>query len=236
MTTLPQPPFCSPLQAHWPLPQPLPGISLVSTGFDAERLREDDFNDFGLALPTGVRKRQAEFLAGRLCAFAALQYATGHGHVLPSSENRAPCWPSRTVGSITHSHGWAAAVAAQAADWRSLGIDAEPCMNPERAERLARQILTEDEQADCQGLSPEAYARHLTLAFSFKESLFKALNPLVGQYFHFQDAELHEVSEDGHARLRLLRELAPDWPRGSELPGQFSIGEERILTLVSVPT
>ncbi|HDP3306004.1 TPA: 4'-phosphopantetheinyl transferase, partial [Pseudomonas aeruginosa] len=70
------PSFCTPLDDHWPLPVALPGVQLRSTRFDPALLQPGDFALAGIQPPANilraVAKRQAEFLAGRLCARAAL--------------------------------------------------------------------------------------------------------------------------------------------------------------------
>ena len=67
-----QPRFCQPLHAHWPLPQALAGAQLVSCHFDPTQLQHDDAALSGIAAVNGANKRQAEYLAGRLCARQAL--------------------------------------------------------------------------------------------------------------------------------------------------------------------
>jgi len=231
----PLPACCTPLDEHWPLPQPLPGMQLISTRFDPARLTAEDFALCAIPSAKGLAKRQAEFLAGRLCAREALQRLTGSGSVPAVGADRAPQWPAGVVGSITHGGGWAAAVVARREDWRGLGLDMEQLLPPARAERLAGEILSPAELRRLPALDAESRARLVTLTFSLKESLFKALYPLVLRRFYFQDAELLEWREDGSARLRLLSALSADWPGGVELDGQFALFDGRLLSLVSVP-
>ncbi|CAD5109339.1 4'-phosphopantetheinyl transferase family protein [Zestomonas carbonaria] len=230
------PACCTPLLDHWPLPRPLAGVRLISTRFDPALLTADDFTLTGIPRPRGVDKRQAEFLAGRLCAHAALHQLTGTGTVPAVGEDRAPQWPGGISGSITHSHGWAAAVVARHADWRGLGLDMERLLGAERANRLAGEILTPAELRRLAQQSAERQARLVTLTFSLKESLFKALYPLVHKRFYFEHAELLECSDDGSARLRLLIDLSPEWHSGRELEGQFSLFDGSLLSLVAVPS
>ncbi|THG79100.1 4'-phosphopantetheinyl transferase, partial [Pseudomonas sp. A-1] len=69
---LPLPACCSAPVTDWVLPQALPGLHLHSCRFDPAQLAADDFARCALAAPAGIasaaRKRQSEFLAGRLCA------------------------------------------------------------------------------------------------------------------------------------------------------------------------
>ncbi|MBV4539463.1 4'-phosphopantetheinyl transferase family protein [Pseudomonas vlassakiae] len=233
MNTLPA--CCAPLQHHWPLPRPLPGAVLVSCAFDPAHLAADDFQRAGIvpsaSLRRSVAKRQAEYLAGRVCARAALQRLDGRDYVPGSHEDRSPIWPTGIHGSITHGKGWAAAVVAAEGTCRSLGLDQEALLEDERAERLMGEILT---PAERERLAPGQLGLTVTLTFSFKESLFKALYPLTRQRFYFEHAEVLAWSADGLARLRLLTDLSPQWRHGAEVEGQFCLQDGHLLSLISV--
>ena len=127
------PACCTPLQDHWPLPFALSGVRLLSTRFDPDRLDPEDFVRWGTPPMKAVNKRQTEFLAGRICAYEALRTTTGVPSIVAVGEDRAPCWPSGVVGSITHGAGWAAVVAARSEQWRGLGLDVELLLPATRA-------------------------------------------------------------------------------------------------------
>ncbi|MDD2057879.1 4'-phosphopantetheinyl transferase superfamily protein [Pseudomonas sp. GD03860] len=229
------PACCTPLQNQWPLPRPVPGAQLVSCAFDPDLLASDDFARAGIeqsaSLQRSVAKRQAEYLAGRVCARAALQQLDGRVFVPGTHEDRSPIWPTGISGSITHGKGWAAAVVAHHADCRGLGLDQESLLSDARAARLSREILTE---AELQRMDSQQAGLVVTLTFSLKESLFKALYPIVLQRFYFEHAEVLQWSADGHARLRLLTDLSPQWHHGRELEAQFCLQGDQLLSLVSV--
>lgn len=227
------PRFCQPLHAHWPLPQALAGAQLLSCHFDPAQLQPDDAAQSGIAAVNGANKRQAEYLAGRLCARQALLQLTGAASVPAVGADRAPCWPAGVVGSITHGDGWAAAVVASASDYQGLGLDVETWLSHERAERLAAQLLTSAELQRLEQLPESQRAAQISLSFSLKESLFKALYPLVQQRFYFHDAEVLSAA-DGRAELQLLRDLGPHWPAGSRCQGQFADLGAQVLSLVSI--
>lgn len=226
---------CAPLQHHWPLPHAVPGAVLVSCAFDPANLAADDFQRAAIeqtpSLQRSVAKRQAEYLAGRVCARAALQRLDGRDYLPATGDDRAPVWPAGISGSITHGKGWAAAVVAHSSDCRGLGLDQENLLDAERAERLMGEILTADE---LQRMDRSQLSLITTLTFSLKESLFKALYPIVHKRFYFEHAELLEWSNDGHARLRLLADLSPLWRHGREIQAQFSVQGDQLLSLVSV--
>lgn len=226
---------CTALDSHWPLPVRLPGLHLVSTGFDPARLDPADFARLGMPEQRGVAKRQAEYQAGRACAFAALRRLTGQGAMPGRDDDRAPCWPTGVVGSITHGHGLAAAIVGAAHHWQGLGLDLEALPALERADRLAGEVLTPGEYRHYRQ-RPDAERRHLLgLTFSLKESLFKALFPQVRRRFHFQDAELLADTGPGPQRLRLRSDLSLDWPAGREVEGHHALFDGLLISLVAIP-
>lgn len=232
------PACCTPLDAHWPLPESLPGTVFLSTRFDPALLTVGDFQRSAVPPPASIQrsvaKRQAEFLAGRLCARAALHQLDHLNYIPAIGEDRAPVWPAHICGSITHSTGHAAAIVAHKAQWRGLGMDLETVLSLERAERLAGEILTADELQRLAALPREQIAQLVTLTFSAKESLFKALYPMVQKRFYFEHAEVMEWTEAGYIRLRLLTDLSEEWCHGKELAGQFAVDDGQLLSLVAV--
>ncbi|MDF2644128.1 MAG: 4-phosphopantetheinyl transferase [Pseudomonas sp.] len=240
MMTIPPLPACCPsLHRHWPLPFPVEGAVLVSGGFDPQQLADGDFSRCIVEKPASiarsVAKRQTEFLAGRLCAREAMRQLDSRLYVPQIGEDRAPVWPGDVCGSITHSTGWAAAIVAHKAQWRGLGLDTENLLGHERASRLAGEILTADELAAMAAAPQDQVALRVTLTFSIKEALFKALYPIVQKRFYFEDAQLVDWTESGSARLRLLTDLSPEWHAGKELDGQFALLDAHLLSLVAIP-
>ena len=84
------------------------------------------------------------------------------------------------------------------------------------------------------GVAREQIALLVTLTFSVKESLFKALYPIVHKRFYFEHAEVVEWTEAGHIKLRLLTDLSDEWCHGKELVGQFAVNDGQLLSLVSI--
>ncbi|NMX69395.1 4'-phosphopantetheinyl transferase superfamily protein [Pseudomonas sp. WS 5111] len=232
------PACCTPLDDHWPLPVALPGTVFLSTRFEPKLLEAGDFQRCAVPPPASIQrsvaKRQAEFLAGRLCARSALQRLEGLDCIPAIGEDRAPVWPAHISGSITHSTGHAAAIVGHKAQWRGLGMDLENLLPLERAERLAGEILTADEMQRMAAGPREQIAQCVTLTFSAKESLFKALYPIVHKRFYFEHAEVLEWSETGSLRLRLLTELSSEWCYGKELEAQFVVHEGQLLSVVAI--
>lgn len=233
MSALFHPDFCTLLPSHWPAPLHLPGAQLVLAQFDATRLQADDCARCAVPPVPGVSKRQSEYLAGRLCARQALHLLTHAPQIPGRDEDGVPLWPAGVCGSISHGAGFAAALVGHSSQWAGLGLDLEKRLKVERAAKLAGEILTTAELQRSAGLDPEAFAQRVTLTFSLKESLFKALYPLVRQRFYFHDAELLQAG-DGRARLRLLIDLGQGWHSGCELDGQYTDLDQHLLSLIAI--
>jgi enterobactin synthetase component D len=195
-----------------------------------------------------VPKRRAEFLAGRAASALALaRSGCATPHAVGRNPNGSPSWPSGFVGSITHGGGIAAAAAASKTNCLGVGIDAEYLMSPSTEEEVASLVVTVDEVMSAKRALPGvARSSLVTLAFSAKESLYKCLNPLVGTFFEFQDAELVKVSVGsgalaaggtsgaGEFRLKLRRTLAEGFRAGWEAIGSFSIADGRVYTALAI--
>jgi len=145
------------------------------------------------ALPAAEREhalrlgeiRRREFVTGR----AALHAAIGDPEAPVLADDRgAPILPAGWVGSISHKGALAAALAGPAGDgW--IGVDVERAAPP-RID-IARRVLTPREQAALADLAadPER-GRAVTLRFSIKEAIYKAIDPHLRRYVGFTEVEL----------------------------------------------
>lgn len=183
------------------------------------------------SLSRAATKRLAEFVAGRRCAREALHLLTGHAVSPGMAEDRSPLWPSGIVGSISHAGDQAIAVVGDAGRYLGLGIDLEKPLGETEAQEIAPSILT-DKERRIFGDTVDAFT--VCLAFSAKESLYKALYPLVRRQFFFEAAELVEWRADGQARLRLAETLTADWPAGTEISARFCQFQGYLLTEVAI--
>lgn len=218
----------------------------ASCFFDKDLLQEETANQLGLTLPAklngAVKKRKAEFIAGRYCARAALAQlidnpdSANRGVTIGIGANREPLWPSDFVGSITHTDGYASALVAHRNKVRAVGLDSELWVEPERVDNVQQQILTDGEvYVDHLHLfeSPQHY---LTLVFSAKESLFKCLFPLVNKFFDFHAAAIFPLPSGsrggGVFRFELRENLDAEFRAGYSGHGSYSIDNCRIHTAV----
>lgn len=159
-------------------------------------------------LPVGFErfnpKRQQEFLAGRFCAERALNLMATHRQILIKDkiltlgQGRAPIWPAGTVGAISHSDHIVGALAAPSAVLLGVGLDVEALMTDERAERLARKVCTDSEWQYCKRRATPSHPLGfwLTLLFSAKESLYKAIFPIQQSFVGFKEVDIVAVDLD----------------------------------------
>lgn len=177
--------------------------------------------------------RKAEFLLGRVCAHKAYEELTGKDLLsLPAQSDRSPHWPSDVVGSISHNQFWIGAAVASSKDLLGLGIDFE-VMGRTKLE-LANHIRSSADIINHPELSDEEL---LTIIFSCKESLYKALYPLVKKFFGFEDAALRELDlETGTFKIDLLTQLSLNFGPNSHqsFNGRIALENKNCLTVIEV--
>ncbi|AVP94539.1 4'-phosphopantetheinyl transferase family protein [Aeromonas rivipollensis] len=204
---------------------PLPGspdLLLHRICFDAAAFTPASFAAQGMALPASLQgaapKRLGEFLAGRLAAREALRPFGLAGSTVAIGRAREPLWPVGMEGSISHSQlaGQGVALCGVRPAQGGMGLDLEAWLGDELGRQLWPGIVDEDEWGRLEagaGAVGLDRARGLTLVFSAKESLFKALYPRVGRYFDFLDARWLGMT-DQTLTLELKAPLTPTLPAG----------------------
>lgn len=164
------------------------------------------------------KKRQTEHLAGRIAAVYALQ-TVGEKSVPDIGENREPLWPAGIFGSISHCGHTALAIVSRV----PVGVDIEEVLTDSLAESLADQIAAGPELAYLR-TNPLPLPLLLTLAFSAKESLYKALSAHCPHLRNFHDAVVtHVNAQDIVVQIPAINRTVPlHW---------YAIDAQRIITL-----
>jgi 4'-phosphopantetheinyl transferase EntD len=115
--------------------------------------------------------RQREFHLGRACARAALARLGHEDAFVARQDDGAPRWPAGIVGSISHTDGYAVALAAASGRYCGLGVDVE--RQGRVTPRLYRHLFDTEERARLAAL-PESERDVLAeLMFSAKEACCK---------------------------------------------------------------
>ncbi|MDO9181796.1 MAG: 4'-phosphopantetheinyl transferase superfamily protein, partial [Bacteriovorax sp.] len=151
---------------------------------------------------------------------------------LPISESRAPLWPVDIVGSITHNHSLVGAAVSKNTELLGVGIDFE-VMDRVKCE-MGRYICGPQDLKSHADLSDTEI---LTLIFSAKESLYKALYPSVNCFFGFNAAAVKEINFlEGSFIIELVSQINLNFgPSGrSQFQGRFLIQDNNCLTVLEI--
>lgn len=179
-----------------------------------------------------VPKRRNEFLAGRWC----VQQCYGQLGIvadLPAmNADRSPAWPAGVRGSISHSDTLAIAVVTHEADVGLVGVDVESIVAMAESDRALDNSIACKAEVETIKRIGFGHERAMTLIFSAKESLYKALYPQVGRYFDYLDAEVDAIDSKAFV-LRLRVNLGHALPAGRLFRLQYQINDHHVLTCLA---
>lgn len=212
----------------------LSGLTLPinPTSMNASGIVPTNWSELSMAKGMSLKRRN-EFLAGRLCAFQALS-AMGITAEFPlPAQDRLPVWPSGVLGSISHCASVAVAMAAPASRFHALGIDVETLIDADVAQNIRRSV-GRDYELDCLEQIIPCFARSLTLLFSAKETLYKALYPFSRQYKDFHAAEIISCQAKALV-LRLTEDWCGSWRGGACVEVRYAWLDREVLTAVCIP-
>ena len=199
---------------------PLAGYTIQQIDFDPATFQPEDlfWLPYHASLTGWGRKRQAEHLAGRIAAAYALR-EVGEKRLPAIGDQRQPLWPTPWFGSISHCGQRALAVIAD----RPVGVDIERRFTPQLAAELESSIISPAEKTALlrSGLP---FPLALTLAFSAKESGFKATPTASQRALGFDDFQIVEVTASTVA-LRFA---------GQSYPLHWTASEEQVITLCAL--
>ena len=174
-------------------------------------------------------KRKESFLAGRLAVRYA-QYCLNLPMVdIPKGSNGSPIWPNNYTGSISHIDGQAVAVLLlnSHSHIKGIGIDVEKTSHSNQLEELDM-IGRESELQVLTDINVEARLARLLL-FSLKESVYKALFPIVGTFFDFLDVDLISCHKNT-VTFQVKRQLSDQVQKGFQLKGNFIQEQDHLIT------
>lgn len=198
--------------------------------------------DVALLLPAeaaclgrAVQTRVAEFAAGRLCARRVLAELGIVDFALLTQSDRQPVWPATVVGSITHTRGLCAAVAAERAAFAGLGVDSEVVggVKPE----LWRKICVRGELTWLRALPAGEQAAAAALIFAAKEAFYKCQYPLTGEFLNFRDVRVEAPqwnAREAGFTVHAMRDLAIAKLTALPLQGRYRFHEGYISAAVSL--
>lgn len=178
------------------------------------------------AMARAVEKRRREFAAGRSLARRGLRSFGLEAVSIPVSEHRHPIWPHGIVGSISHTGDRVGVALARRGHYAAVGLDLE--VRNAVTPNLFASILVDEEARRLPAATPGEEA---TLVFSCKEAVFKAVNPLCGEFLDFLDVSIELLDGTFVARCRAsLRSAEPI----RAATGYFEIGKDIVQSVFLV--
>ena len=154
-----------------------------------------------------VDKRKGEFGDARWCAHRALrELGVSPGEAILKGDSGMPLWPRGYTGSLTHTEGMRAAVAAPTGQIRSVGLDIEPA--EPLPDGVIGQIARETERRRVKKLMAQGNDVADRLLFCAKEATYKCWFPLTRRWLGFEDAEI-DIRSDGTFVAYLLVRPTP---------------------------
>jgi 4'-phosphopantetheinyl transferase EntD len=182
-------------------------------------------------------KRIQDFAAGRACAHRALRELGFPDFSVLAGGHREPIWPASIIGSITHTHGYAAAVLARRGDLSGIGIDCEVIDSVD--EELWSRICTPIEIERLAQLPPAEAGRQAALIFAAKEAFYKCQFPLTREWVGFEDVVIEPLgwpAAAGSLRIIPQKALPVDAQVVAGLVSRFQFRERWVITGVTAPT
>lgn len=205
------------------------GLDLSKT----HHLHIDQQLEHPLKIAQAHPKRQQEYLCGRVLAQAVLSHHFGLDQSITSMHEHLPIWPSHVLGSISHSQNKLIVALSNNAIY--LGIDIEHWVTSEFAQESAHLVLTPSEFDLWKSKAAEFFdfARYVSLIFSVKESLYKAVYPTAKQYIDFLEASIVDINfENQTLTLTFLPEIQQRYQLLEHYDGGWTIEQDHIMTWV----
>ena len=175
------------------------------------------------------QNRKREFIAGRFCAHEAMKSANMPPEHIRIGEKGEPIWPHNIVGSITHSHGYAAAAVAKKSEVLSLGLDVET--NEPLSSKVLQRIGNTQEQEWVQSVDSSLIQNPGKVLFSAKETTYKAWYPITQEWLGFQEAHIDFHSDENTFTVQIQKKGPFE-----KLFGKFAIQQDIILTAIEIPS
>lgn len=203
------------------------GVSVAGVQLPlSSRVFEEYQNHLPESLASAAQVRKEDYVAGRLCAFKASALLGLSLSKLPTHSDRTPIWPQNLCGSISHSKKLAVSCVSSADHYFSLGIDAEEIMDDH--------IDISEQVANANELALVKNNLGLTILFSAKEALYKAIYPIVKSFVDFKEVEMTAINFSKNtfeidARSENLLKLGLN-----QFQGSFQIIDNTVVTLITI--
>ena len=144
-----------------------------------------------------------------------------------------PVWPDGTSGSISHSASRCACLVSNVSG-RILGVDIEAFAEGAALSAIWENCLSGQETMLVEHQNIFSNSELATMVFSAKETLFKALYPVVNDFFGFNCAALVGLPEDGLLQLEMSTDLHQSFTQGTIIDIYFQMNTHHVLTWTGI--
>lgn len=185
-------------------------FEILIANYHLELFQNDFFSFTDIEMDADLRKssitRKAEFLAGRLLTKIAQNRIGLAQEAVRRAPDRAPIWPRGSSGSISHSAGVCACLIQRHAK-ADAGLDVEQIASGDTLDALEHVALLPSERRLIGSTTGLFRAELVTLIFSAKESLFKALYPTAQYIFDFSHVECVKIDCKGFIKIMVVKDI-----------------------------
>ena len=150
-----------------------------------------------------------------------------------SYRNTPPQWPAQIVGSISHTRNTAIAAVSSAHRHLAIGIDCESVFEADTSAKVCDLILSNNDKLQF-NRERSNFCVSLTTVFSAKESLFKALNPIIKRFFDFRDIDIYLNDNLNGFKATINKPLTTTYPEGMSFTGSIIMQDKTIITYLSI--
>jgi 4'-phosphopantetheinyl transferase EntD len=178
-------------------------------------------------------KSQAQYSASRFLAKKMMEFYGVKNFNLLNASDRSPIWPRDISGSL--SHNCDTVILAVTRKDLLIGIDVETFMDKNTAQEVAGVVMMRKEIEKIQHL-PIPFRVAITIVFSLKESLYKALWPKLHQEIDFCHVSLIDIDYKTQcATLRLHKCFQKFFSHDLLFQTRFSLGLNKTFTMFAYP-
>lgn len=178
-------------------------------------------------------KRRKEFILGRLLAFYLFQQQGLNPIQLTHPFQALPQWPSAFKGSISHSS--QSILVAISKEIKYLGVDIERVICATDAQQMLNYVLTQSEQQKWLNRMQNILTLEqcVSLIFSLKESLYKAIYAKALGYIDFLEAEVIELDFiQQQAQLKLQAEIQTKYQLEKIYRGNWQFNGTQVMSCI----
>lgn len=205
--------------------------------FDIEAWSDNFFELADINLPVYIKnsviKRRAHYLTGRILVKILLNQIGITDFNLINGSGNEPLWPENIIGSLSHTENYAICAIDHLNNYTGIGVDIQKCISIETANKIWPLIMSTVEK-ELLITNVIEFPVLLTIVFSAKESLYKALYSQVKSFNYFNLLTITKLDfKNKKFVLELKCDLKNNYNYGDRFEGDFQYLENNIITFIS---